>query len=37
VEYEDCKEDDKVGLGEGFMDFDISESTILGFVDRVFA
>jgi hypothetical protein len=37
VEYEDCKEDDEVGLSEGFVDLDISESAILGFVDRVFA
>lgn len=32
----DREEDNEIGLSEGFMDFDISESTIMGFVDWMF-
>jgi len=35
MEYEDREEDDKVCLGEGFVDIDISKSTIRCFVDWV--
>jgi hypothetical protein len=36
MEDEDREEDNEICLSEGFMDFDISESTIMGFVNWVF-
>jgi hypothetical protein len=33
---EDREEDNEIRLSEGFMDFDISESATMGFVDWMF-
>jgi hypothetical protein len=37
VEDEDCKQDDEISLGEGFMDFDVSKLIAWAFVNWVFA
>jgi hypothetical protein len=37
VKDKDREEDNEIGLSEGFVDFDISESTIMGFVDWMFS
>jgi hypothetical protein len=36
VKDKDREQDNEIGLSEGFMDFDISESNIMGFVDGMF-
>jgi hypothetical protein len=36
VKDKDREEDNEIGLSKGFMDFNISESTIMGFVDWMF-
>jgi hypothetical protein len=36
VKDKDREKDNEIGLSESFMDFNISESTIMGFVDWMF-